>query len=164
MKLAEAVRKQYKLPWITAIPCNLYGPGDNFDPEKSHVISGLVRKFVLAKNVGKTAVLWGTGKPRREILHVEDAAEACILAAEKFDGATINVGSGKDYSIAALAHVVASVIGYEGEIGWDASRPDGMPRKCMDVSRLTALGFEPRVSLEEGIKRMVGDFNKLLAR
>ncbi|MFQ5538346.1 MAG: GDP-L-fucose synthase family protein [Gemmatimonadota bacterium] len=154
IKLCQAYRSQYGAHFISAMPTNLYGPGDNFDLETSHVLPALIRRFHEAKVSGAPAVtLWGTGTPRREFLHVDDLAEACIFLLERYDeDAPINVGTGKDLTIAELASLVARVVSYEGEIRYDSSRPDGTPRKLLDVSRIRALGWSPSILLEQGIR------------
>jgi GDP-L-fucose synthase len=150
----QALRRQHGLPYISAMPTNLYGPGDNFDPESSHVLPAMIRKFHDAKVTGAaTVTLWGTGTPRREFLHVEDLAQACLLLLETYDEeAAINIGCGNDVAIAALAAKVAEVVGFEGEVVWDRSKPDGTPRKLLDTSRINALGWRPEVELGDGLK------------
>lgn len=149
----QAIRQQYDLPYISAMPTNLYGPGDNFDLNNSHVLPAMIRKFHEAKVDGAAEVfLWGTGSPLREFLHVDDLAAACLHLLEHYDDpAPINVGTGTDLSIRDLAEMVRSVVGFDGEIVWDSSKPDGTPRKLLDVSRIKALGWEPKISLREGI-------------
>jgi GDP-L-fucose synthase len=153
LKLAEAYRVQHGFSAISLMPTNLYGTGDNFDLETSHVLPALIRRFHEAKLAGSPEVtLWGTGTPRREFLHVDDLASAACFAMENYDAAgPLNVGVGEDLSIADLAHLVARVTGYAGETRFDPSRPDGTPRRLLDVSRLTALGWRARIGLEEGI-------------
>ncbi len=149
-----AVRRQYGLPWISAMPTNLYGPGDNFDPEASHVLPGLIRRFHEAKLDGHGHVeLWGTGTPRREFLHSDDLGEAVVCLLDNYDSADpINVGSGQDVTIRELAETVAEVVGFDGEIVQDISRPDGTPRKLLDVSRITGLGWRPEIELRPGLE------------
>ncbi|MEV1009104.1 GDP-L-fucose synthase [Streptomyces sp. NPDC049881] len=149
----RAYRRQFGRAYIAAMPTNLYGPGDSFDPETSHVLPALVRRFHEAKAAGHPEItLWGTGTPRREFLHSADLARACVtLLRSHDDEVAVNVGCGEDLTIAELAATVARVVGYGGRIAWDPSRPDGTPRKLLDVTRLRALGFTPRVPLEEGI-------------
>ena len=151
----QASRKQYGRHWISAMPTNLYGPGDNFHPQNSHVLPALIRRFHEAKLSGASeVVLWGSGTPRREFLFVEDLAKACIFLLEHYDSPdTINVGVGEDISIRELGKLVAQVVGFEGAITQDLSKPDGTPRKLLDVSKLKSLGWEPQVSLLEGITR-----------
>ena len=141
----QSARKQYGRRWISAMPTNLYGPGDNFSPETSHVLPALIRRYVEAKETGLERVTnWGSGAPQREFLHVDDLARAIVLLLEEYDSPEpINVGTGEDQSIREIAELVAKVVGYEGEIAWDTSKPDGMPRKLLDVSRLKAMGWRP---------------------
>ncbi|HEX7105486.1 MAG TPA: GDP-L-fucose synthase [Acidothermaceae bacterium] len=149
----QAMRRQHGVRWISAMPTNLYGPGDNFDLETSHVLPALIRRFHEAKlDDAASVTLWGTGTPRREFLHVDDLARACELLLESYDDpAPINVGVGADVTIAELADLVAKIVGYTGRIEFDPSKPDGTPRKLLDVSRVNALGFTPRIELAEGI-------------
>ncbi|MGL9621351.1 GDP-L-fucose synthase [Bradyrhizobium sp. U531] len=153
IKMAEAYRNQYGNDFISVMPTNLYGPGDNYHPEMSHVVAGLIRRFHEAKVSGASSVVvWGTGTPRREFLYVEDMADACVHLMKTYSGAgLINVGIGKDITIAEFARVVAKIVGYVGEITFDVSRPDGTPRKLLDVSRLTQLGWQARTPLEQGL-------------
>ena len=149
----EAHRTQYGRKWISAMPTNLYGPGDNFDLQSSHVLPAFIRRFHEAKVAGAGSVtVWGTGSPRREFLHVDDLAQACLMLLQKYDShETINVGLGDDLPIKELAETVADVIGFAGTIEWDTSKPDGMPRKLLDTSRINALGWEPKISLRDGV-------------
>jgi len=149
----EAHRTQYGRHWISAMPTNLYGPGDNFDLETSHVLPAFIHRFHDAKVTGAPSVtVWGTGSPRREFLHVDDLAEACLLLLQQYDSPeTINVGLGDDMPIRELAETVASVVGYTGSLEWDTSKPDGMPRKLLDTSRINELGWKPQISLREGV-------------
>lgn len=149
----EAFRTQYGRHWISAMPTNLYGPGDNFDLQTSHVLPAFIRRFHEAKVAGApTVTVWGTGSPRREFLHVDDLARACLTLLDAYDDArTINVGLGDDMPIRELAETVAEVIGFEGTLEWDATKPDGMPRKLLDTSRINALGWSPRIGLREGV-------------
>lgn len=158
---AQAYRKQYGLHAIYVLPVNLYGPGDNFDLEHSHVIAALVRKMVEARRAGAPSVeIWGTGKISREFLYVEDCAEALVLAAEKYDGAEpVNLGAGREVTIAELADMIRAATGYSGKLEWNTSKPDGQPRRSLDTSRARELfGFSARTSLEEGIRRTVAWF------
>ncbi len=150
----QALRRQHGLHYISAMPTNLYGPGDNFHPTGSHVLPGLIRRFHQAKlDDAPSVVVWGTGTPRREFLHVDDLARACVFLLENYDDPqTINVGVGEDLTIKELAELVQQVVGFEGELEWDTSKPDGTPRKILDVSRLTDLGWKPEIGLEEGIR------------
>jgi GDP-L-fucose synthase len=150
----QAARRQYGVHWVSAMPTNLYGPGDSFDPVRSHVLPGLLRRFALAADAGDPeVVVWGTGTPRREFLHVDDLARACLLVLDSYDDpAPINIGTGQDVTIRELAATIASVVDFRGKISFDPSRPDGTPRKLLDVSRLAALGFTPAITLEDGIR------------
>ena len=149
----EAHREQYGRHWISAMPTNLYGPRDNFDLQSSHVLPAFIRRFHEAKVSDASIVtVWGTGAPRREFLHVDDLANACLMLLSKYDSEqTINVGCGEDLPIKELAETVADVVGFTGSIEWDSSKPDGMPRKLLDTSRINALGWEPRISLRDGL-------------
>lgn len=153
----QSVRRQYGLPWISAMPTNLYGPGDNFSPEGSHVLPALIRRYEEAVINGATSITnWGSGRPRREFLHVDDMASACLHLLEHYDGpAQVNVGTGSDVTIRELADTVAEATGFSGSVEWDISKPDGMHRKLLDVDLLTGLGWESRISLSEGIKATV---------
>jgi GDP-L-fucose synthase len=149
----EAHRTEYGRRWISAMPTNLYGPGDNFDLQSSHVLPAFIRRFHEAKVAGApTVTVWGTGTPRREFLHVDDLAQACLVLLQHYDThETINVGLGDDMPIRELAETVASVVGFEGTIEWDSSKPDGMPRKLLDTSRINELGWKPQISLRDGV-------------
>jgi GDP-L-fucose synthase len=162
LKLCDAYREQFGDDFISAMPTNLYGPWDNFDPETSHALPGMIYKFHHAKKSGAdTVTLWGTGKPRREWLHVDDAAEACLLLLEKFsEPAPINIGVGEDQTIKELADMVREAVGFEGSVIWDTGQPDGTPRKLLDVSRIRRLGWEPRIALERGIREVYAWFAK----
>jgi GDP-L-fucose synthase len=150
----QALRRQYGLHYISAMPTNLYGPGDNFDRNKSHVLPALIRRFHEAKEAGVASVtVWGTGTPRREFLHVNDLARACLFLLEHYDDPQpINVGVGRDLSIRELAELVADVVGFEGRIEFDKDKPDGTPRKLLDVSNLRALGWRAEIGLREGLQ------------
>ncbi len=154
IKMVEAYRRQYGSDFINVMPTNLYGPGDNYHPEYSHVVAALIRRFHEAKLSGvSNVVVWGTGTPRREFLYVDDMADACIHLMKAYSGdELVNIGTGEDITIAEFARVVAATIGYAGEISFDPSRPDGTPRKLLDVSRLAILGWRARTSLEDGIR------------
>lgn len=154
LKLCEAYRDQHGCNFISVMPTNLYGPNDNYDLENSHVLPALIRKFHEAKTLKKPSVtLWGDGSPRREFMHVDDLAAACVFLMERYDEReTINAGTGTDVRISELAGIIKNVVGYEGELAYDTSKPNGTPRKLLDVSRLENLGFKPRISLEEGIR------------
>lgn len=153
VKLCQFYARQYGKNFISAMPTNLYGPGDNFDLQTSHVLPALIRKVHEARESGhEEVVVWGTGSPRREFLHADDLADACIFLLEHYDEPeTINVGCGEDLPIAELARLVCEVVGYEGRLVFDTSRPDGTPRKVLDISRLRALGWQPKIGLREGI-------------
>lgn len=155
LKLVEAYKKQYGRKWISAMPTNVYGPGDNFDETTSHVLPALIRKFHIAKKAGlKSVTVWGTGTPKREFLYSDDLASACLFLLDEYsDDSHINVGTGTDLSIADLAKTIAQVVGYEGGIHFDTSKPDGTPRKLLDVSRLSALGWHSTIELRDGIQR-----------
>jgi GDP-L-fucose synthase len=150
----QASRRQYGRHWISAMPTNLYGPGDNFHPDHSHVLPALIRRLHEARGEGTAeVVIWGSGKPRREFLHVDDLARASLFLLENYDSPeTVNVGVGTDVSIRELAELIAATVGYEGALVQDTSKPDGTPRKLLDVSRLSALGWNAEIALEEGIR------------
>lgn len=160
LKLGEYYKKQYGFNAISIMPCNLYGRNDSFDPLHSHVLSATVKKFVDAVDDGKDRVImWGTGNARREFLNVEDMADAALFMMDHYDGDTfINVGSGEDISIRELAEKVARFTGFQGIIEWDDSKPDGMMRKCLDVSRMKEMGFVPKISLDEGIQAVIYEY------
>ncbi|WZH52235.1 MAG: GDP-L-fucose synthase [Nocardioides alkalitolerans] len=153
----QAARRQYGKPWISAMPTNLYGPGDNFSPTGSHVLPALIRRYDEAARSGADVVEnWGTGSPRREFLHVDDMAEACLFLLENYDGPSqVNVGTGSDVTIREIAETIAEVVGYEGEVRWDTSKPDGTPQKLMDVSLINDAGWTARVGLREGLESTV---------
>lgn len=161
----QAVRRQYGLPWISAMPTNLYGPGDNFSPEGSHVLPALIRRYDEAARQGLGSVTnWGTGTPRREFLHVDDMAAACLHLLEHYDGPRqVNVGTGSDITIRELADLVADAVGYTGDIEWDSSKPDGTPQKLLDVSALSDAGWTAKISLEDGIRDTVSWFRNHMA-
>lgn len=150
----QAVRRQYGLSWISAMPTNLYGPGDNFDPETSHVLPGMIHRFHEAQEAGRDeVVLWGSGRPRREFLHADDLGRGAVHLLDTYDDPRIiNIGVGHDLEIRELARHVAAAVGFTGRIAWDTDRPDGTPRKLLDISRITALGWAPQVELEAGIR------------
>ena len=153
LRLVRAYREQYGRPWIAAMPTNLYGPFDNFDPETSHVLPALIRRFVEAVEKGApTITIWGSGSPRREFLHVDDLADACVHLLRHYDDPiAINVGTGQDLTIADLARRIASITGYKGDLAFDPTKPDGTPRKLLEISRLVAMGWQPGIDLEAGI-------------
>jgi GDP-L-fucose synthase len=160
LELVRSYRRQYGFSGISLMPTNLYGPGDNYDPQNSHVLPGLIRRFHEAKLAGAPSVaVWGTGTPRREFLHSDDLADASVFLMEHYDEEEIvNVGVGEDISIADLARLIADIVGYRGAIELDRSKPDGAPRKLLDVSRLTALGWHPKIALEDGIRTTYRDY------
>lgn len=149
----QAVRRQYGLPWISAMPTNLYGPGDNFSPQGSHVLPALIRRYQEAVEAGSPSVQnWGTGAPRREFMHVDDMAAACLHLLEHYDGPEqVNVGTGRDATIKEIAEVVAEVVGYDGAVEWDDSKPDGMSQKLLDVNRLAETGWRSKIPLRDGL-------------
>lgn len=153
----QAVRRQYGLPWISAMPTNLYGPNDNFSKSGSHVLPALIQRYDEAARQGLPHVTnWGTGSPRREFLHVDDMAQACIHLLETFDGQQhVNVGTGRDLTVKEIAAIVADVVGFAGETLWDTSKPDGTPQKLLDVRKLRETGWAPRIDLREGIESTV---------
>lgn len=160
IKLCQAYRRQHGCDFISAMPTNLYGQNDNYDPAHSHVLPALIRKFHEARiRDTETVTCWGTGTPRREFLHADDLAEACVTLLERYsEELFINVGSGSDISIRELSELVAGIVGFRGRILWDESKPDGTPRKWMDSSRIFALGWKPRYGLEGGIRHAYSDF------
>ena len=160
IKMCEAYRSQYGSNFISVMPTNLYGPNDNYDLNKSHVLPAMIRKFHEAKEEGKPYVeLWGTGSPLREFLHADDLAAACYFLMQNYNEAGfLNIGVGSDVTIKHLAEMIQKVVGYEGEIHWNTEKPDGTPRKLMDVSKLHALGWKHTIDLEEGITRTYQDF------
>ncbi|MCH5645488.1 GDP-L-fucose synthase [Gordonia sp. ABSL49_1] len=161
----QAVRRQYGLPWISAMPTNLYGPGDNFSPNGSHVLPALIQRYDQARQSGADSVTnWGTGTPRREFLHVDDMASACLHLLDHFDGPQqVNVGTGIDHTLAEIATIVADAVGYSGETRWDISKPDGTPRKLLDVSTLRDAGWEPAITLEGGIAHTIDWYRNNIA-
>ena len=159
IKLAEAYRRQYGCDFISAMPTNLYGPGDNFDLAASHVMPALIRKVHEAKAAGGEVVVWGSGTPRREFLYVDDCADACIHLLQHYsDALHINVGTGSDIAIIELTRLVMEVVGYDGPVVTDPSKPDGTPRKLLDTARLTALGWSPKTQLRDGIAKSYAAF------
>jgi GDP-L-fucose synthase len=157
IELIKSYRKQFNRRWISLMPTNMYGPRDNFDLTTSHVLPALINRFVSAKRSGAAEVtLWGTGSPKREFLHASDFASAVLMATEKYDSDLhLNIGTGEDLTIKELAHLVGTLAGFRGETLWDATKPDGTPRKVMDVSRLKAMGWNPKISLEDGIRETI---------
>lgn len=165
IKLCQALRRQHGCDFISAMPTNLYGPNDNYDLQSSHVLPALIRKYHEAKMTGaKTVTCWGTGSPLREFLHADDLAAACVFLMRHYSEENfINIGSGSDLTIKALAEIVSRVVGFRGETAWDTSKPDGTPRKLMDSSRVFALGWKPKIDLETGIRRAYDDFLRMEA-
>ena len=160
IELIKSYRKEFGRRWISLMPTNLYGPHDNFDLSNSHVLPALIRRFSEA-SATSTVTLWGSGKPKREFLHVDDMASAVALCAENYDDERhLNIGSGVDSTIAELAQLVAGAAGFTGEIAWDPSKPDGTPRKVMDVSRVKSLGWSPKISLSDGIAQTIAWYRK----
>ena len=159
IKLCETYRDQYGANFISAMPTNLYGPGDNYDLETSHVLPALIRKIHTAKVNGTPSVpLWGTGSPKREFLHVDDLAEACVHLMHNYDGNQwVNVGTGVDLSIKELAEMICAIVGYDGALDWDTSKPDGTPRKLMNVSKINALGWKAKIQLRNGIEQVYAE-------
>lgn len=166
VKLCQAYDREYDANFISAMPSNLYGPNDGFDLETSHVLAALLRKAHEAKaSRARELMVWGTGTPRRELLHVDDCASACLFLLQKYDSPEIiNVGSGEDVTIRELAELVCDVVGFDGELAWDKTKPDGTPRKLLDVSKLRALGWKPAIPLRDGIARTYAWFLKNIAR
>ncbi len=160
IKMCEAYRDQYACNFISAMPTNLYGPNDNYDLNNSHVLPALIRKFHEAKiNHQPKVIVWGTGTPRRELMHVDDLADACLFLMKNYNEKQfVNVGTGKDISIRELAELVKKIVGYEGEIVFDTSKPDGTPRKLLDLTRLNQIGWQSKIELEEGIRMTYQDF------
>ena len=165
IKLCEEYRHQYGCNFISAMPTNLYGPNDNYDLQNSHVLPALIRKFHEAKmNSLPTVEVWGSGKPMREFLHVDDLADACLFLMDKYDGKHhVNVGSGKDISIKDLAILIKGIVGYDGELVFNSSKPDGTPRKLMDVTTLSKMGWTYRIELEDGIESVYATFKQSIA-
>ena len=160
IKLCESYNRQYNRKYISVMPTNLYGPNDNYDLNNSHVLPALIRKAHEAKEKNEpTLTVWGTGTPRREFLYVDDLAEACIFLMEVgYDGPLLNVGTGEDVTIRELAEMVKEIVGFKGELVFDTSKPDGTPRKLLDVSKLKSLGWQPKVSLSLGVELAYKDF------
>lgn len=162
IELIKSYRKEYQRRWISLMPTNLYGPRDNFDLTHAHVLPALIRRFVEAERAGtETVTLWGTGSPRREFLHVDDLARAVVVASQKFDSDNhINIGTGEDLTIRELAELIARLAGFTGTIAWDSSKPDGTPRKVLDVTKAQSLGWSPQISLESGIASTIAWFKE----
>ncbi|MBI5757545.1 MAG: GDP-L-fucose synthase [Planctomycetales bacterium] len=166
LKLAQYYFEQYGLITVCPMPCNIYGTGDHFDLARSHVLSALVKRMCDARDQNLSSItLWGTGTARREFIHVTDVADCLLFLMDRQQTPDIiNVGTGTDVSIKQLAMLIADQVGYRGEILWDPSQPDGMPRKCLDISRLTELGFRARIGLEEGVRQTLSDYRQLIAK
>lgn len=165
IEMCNAYRAQYGCNFISAMPTNLYGPNDNYDPATSHVLPALLRKIMTAKEQQRSSItLWGTGTPRREFLHADDMASACLFLMDKYnDPRQVNIGSGEDISILELARLIARIVGYRGEIVTDPTQPDGTPRKLMDIEKIHRLGWRHRISLEEGIQRTLNELQAVPA-
>ena len=165
-KINCLLSREYRDNFISAMPTNLYGPNDNFDLETSHVLAALLRKAHEAKKAGaRELTVWGSGKPRREFLHVDDCAAACVFLLQNYDSPEIiNVGCGEDISIRELAELICDVVGFKGELAWDSTKPDGTPRKLLDVTKLRRLGWKPTIPLREGIARTYDWFLKNIAQ
>ena len=166
IELIKSYRKEYNHRWISLMPTNLYGPRDNFDLQHAHVLPALIRRFVEAKNTGaEKVVLWGTGSPKREFLHVDDLARAVVMASSKYDGNEhINIGTGEDLTIKELAELISRLAGFQGVIEWDSSKPDGTPRKVLDVTKAKSLGWSPEISLEDGIASTIEWYVSAIAK
>lgn len=162
IKMCQSYNRQYKTNFISVMPTNLYGPGDNFDLENSHVLPALIRKFHEAKiNSSEQVELWGTGTPKREFLYVDDLADACLFLMKYYEGSEIiNIGTGKDLTIKELAAIISEVVGYKGKETWDLTKPDGTPRKLLDVNKLKSLGWSAKTSLKEGIEKTYSWFRE----
>lgn len=162
IKMCQAYRKEYGCNFISVMPTNIYGPNDNYHPQNSHVLAALIKKFVEAKQKNSpNVVLWGTGEPKREFLHVDDLADACLYLMKSYDSSEIiNIGSGKEISINELADKIRSIVGIEIDLDHDLTKPDGTPRKVMDISKIKNLGWYPKISLQEGLKSTILDFTE----
>ena len=165
LKMVEYYRRQYGFCGISVMPCNLYGTNDSFAPLHSHVLSALIKKFVDAVERGiNNVTIWGTGSAKREFMHVDDVAESILFLMDNYNESEfINIGWGSDISIRDLTELIAQRTGYKGSINWDTTKPDGMPRKCMDVSRLNALGYTPKILLEDGIKKTIEEYRTIIS-
>ena len=166
IEMINSYRREHGLDWISLMPTSLYGPGDNFNLSESHVLPALIRRFVEAEaNNAKEVTLWGTGSPLREFLHVDDLASAVVMASDSYnDPLHLNVGTGQDLSIKALAEFIAQTAGFKGEIKWDSAKPDGTPRKVLDVSRISSMGWRPSITLEEGIASTITWYKEAVKR
>jgi GDP-L-fucose synthase len=158
----QAIRRQHNKKWISAMPTNLYGPGDNYSEKGSHVLPAMIRRYETARLEGQEEIInWGSGQPMREFLYVDDLAEASLFLMENYDGPSqVNVGVGEDLTIKELAEIVAEEVGYRGTTKWDTSKPDGTPRKLLDVSTINELGWKAKTSLREGIRLAIADFRR----
>jgi GDP-L-fucose synthase len=163
IEMCDSYRAQHGCNFISAMPTNLYGTNDNYHPENSHVLPALIRRIILAKNNNEPNVtIWGTGTPRREFLHVDDLADACYFLLQNYnEKGTVNIGCGRDVSINELAELIVTKVGYEGQLLFDTTKPDGTPRKLMDVSKLNSLGWYSKIRLDVGINDSISDFNKM---
>jgi GDP-L-fucose synthase len=163
IKMCDGYRSQYGCNFISVMPTNLYGPNDNYDLKNSHVLPAMLRKFITAKRNGdETVTIWGTGSPKREFLHANDLAEACLFLMESYnDSGLVNIGIGDDISILDLAHLIKKIVGFEGQILMDTTKPDGTPRKLMDVSKLNGLGWKAKIALEEGIQKVYDEIKDI---
>jgi GDP-L-fucose synthase len=166
IEMINSYRKEHGLNWISLMPTNLYGPGDNFNLSESHVLPALIRRFVEATaSDAEEVTLWGTGSPLREFLHVDDLANAVVMASDNYnDSLHLNVGTGRDLSIKALAELIAFEVGFKGDIKWDSTKPDGTPRKVLDVSRITSIGWKPTITLEEGVASTITWFEDAVSK
>lgn len=166
IELIKSFRKEYGRKWISLMPTNLYGPNDNFELQGSHVLPAFIRRFVEASSEGRSKeVLWGTGSPMREFLHVDDLAAAVLIAGQKYDSSVhMNIGSGEDLTIKSLAELVAELAGFKGEITWDSTKPDGTPRKVLDVTKIKSLGWAPAISLRDGIAATIDWYQEATAK
>ena len=163
IKMLQAYNKQYGMKGLALMPCNLYGPNDNYHLENSHVIPALIRKFNEAKNSGSSVICWGDGSPRREFMYADDVADAAIFSMSKYENAElINVGSGEDISIKDLAEMISKIIGFNGDILWDKSKPNGTPKRPLNYSKIKLLGWEPKYTLKQGLKKTIKYFNEEL--
>ena len=166
IELIKSFRKEYGRKWISMMPTNLYGPGDNFELAGSHVLPAFIRRFIEAAEKGASVeTLWGTGSPKREFLHVDDLAQAVLHLGSNYDSSEhINIGTGQDLSIKELAELVADLAGFKGDIAWDSSKPDGTPRKVLDVSKAKALGWAPKISLRDGVASTIAWYNEAVSK
>jgi GDP-L-fucose synthase len=166
IELIKSFRKEYDRKWISMMPTNLYGPGDNFELQGSHVLPAFIRRFIeAAEKSAPVETLWGTGSPKREFLHVDDLAQAVLHLGSNYDSSEhINIGTGEDLSIKELAELVAELAGFNGDIAWDSSKPDGTPRKVLDISKAKALGWAPKISLRDGVASTIAWYNEAVSK